>query len=95
MKRRTDIPMQASTRGEDCCNERPSDEYIIRELFTYHPPNVMQQKAYENLRSAAKHMAEVILNTVPSGADRTAAIRKLREAIMTANAGIALRGLSL
>lgn len=85
--------MQVQTT--DMCNERMSDDQIIRELFTYHPPNPYQAKAYENLRSAAKHLAEVILANVPRGADRTTAIRKLREAIMTANAGIALDGLSL
>jgi hypothetical protein len=44
---------------------------------------------------AAKNFAEVILANCPSGADRSDAIRKIREARMTANAAIALNGLSL
>jgi predicted ABC-type ATPase len=68
---------------------------LINELFTYHAPDAEQQKQYEVIRDCAKHFAIVIMKNVPHGADRTAAIRKLRECVMTANAGIALRGLSL
>ena len=62
----------------------------IQELFTYHAPKPGQPERYENIRAAAKEFALVlILNTSPS-ADQTAAIRKLRECVMTANASIAL-----
>lgn len=53
----------------------------LQHLFTYHEP----QEGYERLRSAALTFARVI----PAGPDRTAAIR---EAVMTANAGIATGG---
>ena len=73
-----------------------SPEQIIGDLFTYHPP---QDEAtvlkYEAVREAAKHLAMIIWKTCPFGADRTAAIRKLREAVMTANASIALNGLQV
>jgi len=72
-----------------------SDEYVINEFFTYHPANPYTGPKYETIREAAKYFAKVLFNNVPQGADRTAAIRKLREAVMTANAGIALGGLSL
>lgn len=90
--------MPKIARATDICQEaqtRPSEGDIVRELFTYHSPNQLQAIAYETVRNAAKHLAEVILANVPHGADRTTAIRKLREAVMTANAGIALNGLSL
>jgi hypothetical protein len=72
-----------------------SDEEKLREIFRYHPPNPSTGPRIETIRSAAKYFAEVILANVPRGADRTAAIRKVREAVMTANAGISLQGLSL
>jgi hypothetical protein len=58
-------------------------------LFTYHAPQPGQIKRYERLRVAGRALAEEIVACVPFGADQTAAIRKVREAIMTANAGIA------
>lgn len=72
-----------------------SAEEIIAHLFTYHSPNSDTAQRYETVRDAAKHLALVIWKNCPYGADRTAAIRKLREAVMTANAGIANNGLSL
>lgn len=65
----------------------------IEELFTYHPPKTAQLPKYNQLRDAAKAFAYVVMQNTPPGADRTAAIRKLRECVMTANAAIALEGL--
>lgn len=65
----------------------------LDEVFTYHSPDTEQRQAYEELRLAGRILVENILGKCPSCADRTAAIRKVREAIMTANAAIALRGL--
>ncbi|HWF05568.1 MAG TPA: hypothetical protein VHA06_17915 [Candidatus Angelobacter sp.] len=50
---------------------------------------------YEGVGDAAKHLALVIWKLCPAGADRTDAIRKLREAVMTAKAAIALNGRSI
>ena len=72
-----------------------TDEEKLREIFTYHPPTPHSGPKFENLRAAAKHFAEVVLLNVPRGADRTCAIRHIRDAVMTANAAIALNGLSL
>lgn len=85
-------------QGRDCCNEamRPmSDEEIVAEFFKYHPPNDTTIPKYAAINQAAKNFAEVILANCPRGADRSAAIRLLRDARMTANAAIALNGLSL
>jgi hypothetical protein len=72
-----------------------TDEEKVSDLFTYHPPREEQVLKYVAVRDAAKHLAMVILHHVPAGADRTAAIRLLRECVMTSNAAIALDGRSL
>lgn len=69
------------------------DPKVLEEIFTYHKPEGDQPERYEKLRSAAKAFAQVLVETVPSCADRSAAIRHLRECVMTANAAIALKGL--
>ena len=65
----------------------------IEAIFTYHAPDAEATLASEKLRATAKLLASVILDVTPPCADQTAAIRLLREAVMTANAAIALKGL--
>lgn len=81
----------------DACaaGRQMSSEEIVAEFFKYHAPNETTIPKYAAINQAAKNFAEVILANCPSGADRTDAIRKIREARMTANAAIALNGLSL
>lgn len=57
--------------------------------FMYHTPTSEQLVRYETIRAAGKGLAQVILANTPAGPDQTAAIRKVREAVMTANAAIA------
>jgi hypothetical protein len=64
----------------------------INNVFSYHAPKGDQPQKYEAIRAAAKAFAQVIVDNTPACADQTAAIRKLREAVMTANAAIALEG---
>jgi len=64
----------------------------IESFFTYHPPSDAQQVAYTTIRDEAKAFAYVLLANTPPSADQTAAIRKLRECVMTANASIACSG---
>ena len=61
----------------------------IEKEFTYHPPTQDQANRYVTIRDAARSLAYIIINNTPSCADQTAAIRKLRECVMTANAAIA------
>jgi hypothetical protein len=65
----------------------------LKHLFTYHPPEGEEDlEAYEAIRNAGFLMASVVVaNTVPC-ADQTAAVRKIREAVFTANAARALKG---
>lgn len=68
-----------------------SDEHWERldRWFTYHVPNGNQCERYVLIRDAARALAEVIYQNTPSSPDQAAAIRKVREAVMTANAAIA------
>jgi hypothetical protein len=64
----------------------PSD---LENWFSYHAPHGNQQERYVKIREASKALAYVIVESTPPSADQTAALRKLREAVMTANASIA------
>ncbi len=70
---------------------RPED---LDNWFTHHPPTNSQIAAYKMLRDGGKDFAQMIVALCPPGADTTAAIRKVREAVMTANAAIACEGAS-
>jgi hypothetical protein len=72
--------------------ERPRLDLDLDHVFSYHAPTPFQQTQYEVIRAAAKTLAAVIEANTPRCADRQAAIRHVREAVMTANAAIALRG---
>lgn len=61
----------------------------LKKFFVHHPPKGNQAARYEMIRELALAMATAINELVPTCADQTAAIRKVREAMMTANAGIA------
>lgn len=65
------------------------DKAEIEHLFTYHRPSEDQIPRYTAIREHAKQLALVILEHTPPSADQTAAIRLLRECVMTANAAIA------
>jgi hypothetical protein len=65
---------------------------VIENWFTYHAPGSDDLVAYEKLRNAGKEFAKAINELCPDSADKTAAIRKVREAVMTANASIACKG---
>ena len=68
------------------------DDATLVNWFTYHKPEGDQAKRYEEIRTAAAGFAKVIVDNTPASADQTAAIRKVREAVMTANASIACGG---
>lgn len=64
----------------------------IDNWFTHHPPTEHQIEFYLKIRNAGRDMALAIVATTPPSADQTAALRKVREAVMTANAAIACGG---
>jgi hypothetical protein len=61
-------------------------------IFKYHAPTPDQLPKYEAIRAAAKAFAQVIVDNTPPCADQSAAVRHVRDAAMTANAAVALRG---
>ena len=64
-------------------------EEVIENIFTYHAPEGDQPQKYVKIREAAKAFAYVVHNCCEAGPDRTAAMRHIREAVMTANQSIA------
>lgn len=65
-------------------------EAEIEKLFTYHAPTEDSINRLKLVREFAKNLATVINIHVPDCADKSASIRLLREAVMTANAAIVL-----
>lgn len=57
--------------------------------FTYHSPVGDQPDRYGRIREHGYLLAKTIMENTPPGPDQTAAIRKVREAVMTANQAIA------
>lgn len=70
----------------------PITKENVNEIFTYHAPDATQIESLNAVRSHAKALAHAILNEVPACADQQAALRYLRECVMTANAAIVLKG---
>jgi hypothetical protein len=66
------------------------DQGELENIFTYHAPRPDQIPRYEAIRRSALSFAKLLIANTPICADQTAAIRKLRECVMTANASIAL-----
>ncbi|MCP9494285.1 MAG: hypothetical protein MSG64_07505 [Pyrinomonadaceae bacterium MAG19_C2-C3] len=58
--------------------------------FDYHTPTSEQVEQMKLVRGVAKNLARAINSNVPDGADKSAAMRKLRECVMTCNAAIVL-----
>ena len=68
------------------------DSTTLDAIFTYHDDPAAVPK-YEAIRAAAKAFAVVIIDNAPECADRSVALRGVREVVMNANAAIALQGL--
>ena len=67
----------------------PRSQFDLDNLFTYYAPTGNQTDRYAALRAKGKELAQRILDLTPPGADQSAAIRLVCEAIWTANAAIA------
>lgn len=70
------------------------DAEEIRELFTYHPPTSNTIPKFQAIKDAAIAFAIVIDSLCPPCADRSAAVRLVQQARMTANSAIANDGKS-
>lgn len=81
----------------DCCNSAgTAAQYdptaFLNDLFSYHSPRPDQLPKYQAIRSAAKHLAEVIVTNTRSCGDQERAITLLRQTVHMANAAVALEG---
>ena len=83
-----DMPHGASVHSEGA--ESATD--ALEHLFTYHAPVGDQSEKYRMIRDAALVFARVIERCCPPSADRTDAVRKIRESVMISNASIATGG---
>lgn len=61
-------------------------------VFSHHSATPDKLAHYDAIHAGAKRFAEVILEQVPEGSDRTAVLQLLREASMLACAAISLEG---
>lgn len=57
--------------------------------FTSHKPTAEGIRKIEGLRSAAKAMADAIIDMVPSGRDQALSLTNLEQMLFHANAGVA------
>lgn len=62
----------------------------IQNAFTYHSPKADQPERYENIRSHARELAEVIASSTPNSREKSLAFTNLQQAVMWANASIAI-----
>lgn len=61
----------------------------LENWFSYHSPTEAQTHQYALIRIHAKELAEVFNEAVPDCADKTAAMRALRETVMQMNQAVA------
>ena len=91
-------PKHVADRKEQSCNcqlfcECPEDECIrgaIEEKFTYQAPHGNQVPRYEKLRDEHRRLASLVFYKCPPSSERRRAIEALQEAMMWANASIAV-----
>lgn len=62
------------------------------DCFTYHPWSEEQIAKGKAVREALQNAYEVVITNVPASPDRSAALRKIREARMDANSAITFNG---
>lgn len=67
-------------------------EFDLDHIFAFHPQREGDPAKYKAIRSAAKAFAKAIIENTPPSADQSDALRKVREAVMVANAAVALDG---
>lgn len=81
---------QVELHGERLAAERREYERAeLKRQFTYHAPTDVERRKYARINEALYFAALTILEECPASADRTDAIRSIRNARMTANAAIA------
>lgn len=67
-------------------------EFDLDHIFRYHEATPEKVDQYQRIRGAAKEFCRVILENSPTCPDQSVAVRLVRDAVMSANAAIALDG---
>lgn len=67
-------------------------EQQIVEMFTYHPPKDGQVETYQKIRDEAKEFALLVDAACPPSREKSLAITSIQQAVMWANAAIAIHG---
>jgi hypothetical protein len=83
---------QVPYKYEEYQMNHPSNKVTSENLlniFSYHDDE-NRVPHYQAIRKSALDFAQAIIDNTPDCADRTAALRRVREAVMTANAAVAL-----
>ena len=62
----------------------------IENTFTYHAPTGTQPERYQLIRAGAKELAKIIANLCPESREKSIALTNLQQAVMWANASIAI-----
>ena len=93
-----DVPLsteaQARIRDALRANLTPHEAAAVaRDLVTYRPPRPEDVPKFGAVREACGSAIATILSECPPCADRTAAIRSVREGMMAATAAIVLQGI--
>lgn len=70
------------------------DDYLaeLDDMFKYHQPTEKNAEYYPSIRNKARELAYLFADLCPDCAETFTAVDKLREAVMWANAGIAIHG---
>jgi hypothetical protein len=68
------------------------DSTDLDNRFTYHAPKADQPVKYQEIRSCARDMADIIDDLAPDSREKSLAITKLEELVFWANAAIARHG---
>ena len=72
--------------GVECMSEKDLENWV-----SYYVPQAGQAEKFEAIRAAGKAFAQLICDWTAPSAHQTAAVRKIREAVYTANAAMADR----
>jgi hypothetical protein len=62
----------------------------VQNTFQYHAPKADQPARYEALRTKARELATLIQESTPASREQSVALTNLQQAVMWANAAIAI-----
>jgi len=62
----------------------------INNVFQYHAPKGNQQERYVAIREKAKEFAQLLIDSTPQSREQSVALTNLQQAVMWANASIAI-----